>query len=249
MTYENQNTAQEEGGPGGKGNIWRTITISLVSIVVVICILFFAVPLVKVPVQVVENYTETEYKDEAYTESEPYTTQVTTEVTESKSETLYDGSLVELWRRVMPDRWGTEVYFNIDLMGKSNPVVSGSWEIGDVFNTFYVTVTDPGFAQVYKYLGSQSTAQSDDFEFIPKLSGIYVMRFSTDYIRLIKYARLTMVFKWDEITTETTERTDYKQVTKHRQVPVEVTKQRTVTNYERVSVWRFLSSNTQAQPQ
>jgi hypothetical protein len=249
MTYENQNTVPGEGEPAGKRNIWRTITISLVSIVVVICIVLFAVPLVKVPVQVVENYTETEYKDEAYTESEPYTTQVTTEVTESKSETLYDGSLVQLWSRVMSDRWGAEVYFNIDLRGKSNPVVSGSWEIGEVSNTFYVTVTDPGFTQVYKYLGAQSTAQSDDFEFIPKLSGTYVMRFSTNYIRLIKYARLSMVFKWDEITTKTTERTDYKQVTKHRQVPVEIAKQRTVTKYERVSVWSFLSSKAQAQPQ
>jgi hypothetical protein len=249
MTYQNQSTFPRGGGPGGKESIWRTIAIGLGSIVAVICILLFAIPLVEVPVQVVENYTETEYKDEAYTESEPYTTQVTTEVTESKSETLYDGSLVELWHRVMPDRWGTEVYFSLDLTGKSNPVVSGSWEIDDVFNTFYVTITDPGFTHVYKYLGSQSTAQSDDFEFTPKLSGIYVMRFSTDYIRLIKYARLTMVFKWDEITTETTEHTDYNQVTKHHQVPVKVTKQRTVTKYERVSVWRFLSGNTPAQSQ
>jgi hypothetical protein len=249
MTYENQNTVHREGGPGEKWNIWRTITIGLGSIVVVICIVFFAVPLVKVPVQVVENYTETEYKDEAYTESEPYTTQVTTEVTESKSETLYDGSLVVLWHRVMPDRWGTEVYFNIDLVGKSNPVVSGSWEIGEVSNPFYVTITDPGFTQVYKYLGSQGAAQSDDFEFIPKLSGMYLMRFSTDYIRFVKYGRLTMVFKWDEVTTKTAERTDYKQVTKYRQVPVEVTKQRTGTKYERVSIWRFLSSKTPAKTQ
>lgn len=240
MTYQNQNTVHGEGEPGGKGNIWKAITISLVSIVVVICIVFFAIPLVKVPVQVVENYTETEYKEEAYTESEPYTTQVTTEVTESKSETLYDGSLVELWRRVMPDRWGTEVYFNIDLIGRSNPVVSGSWEIGEVSNTFYVTVTDPGFTQVYKHWGVQGAAQSDDFEFIPKLSGMYVMRFSTDYIRLVKYARLKMVFKWDEVVTKTTERTESKQVTKYRQVPVEVTKQRTVTKYERISIWRSL---------
>jgi hypothetical protein len=248
MTYQNQSMVPR-GGPGGKGSSWRAIAIGLGSIVAVIFIFLFAVPLVEVPVQVIENYTETEYKDEAYTESEPYTTQVTTEVKESKSETLYDGSLVELWHRVMPDRWGTEVYFSLDLIGKSNPVISGSWEIGDVFNTFYVTITDPGFTHVYKYLGPQSTAQADDFEFIPELSGIYVMRFSTDYVRLIKYARLTMVFNWDEITTETTERTDYNEVTKHRQVPVKVIKQRTVTKYERVSLWRFLSGNTAAQSQ
>ncbi len=246
MTYQNEMVPG--GGPGGKWDMWRIIAISLGSVVVVICILFFAVPLVNMPVQVVETYTETEYRDEAYTESEPYTTQVTTEVTESKSETLYDGSLVELWHRIMPDRWGTEVNFSIDLIGKSNPVVSGSWEIEDVYNTFYVSITDPGFINVYQYLGSQSKAQSDNFEFIPKVSGIYLMRFSTNYLRLAKYARLTMVFNWDEITTKTSERTDYKQVTKHRQVPVEVTKQRTVTKYERVSAWTFLSGKAQTQP-
>ena len=70
-----------------------------------------------------------------------------------------------------------------------------------------------------------------------------------DYVRLIKYARLTMVSNWDEITTKTTERTDYKQVTKHRHVPVEVTKQRTVTKYERVSAWTFLSGKAEVQAQ
>jgi hypothetical protein len=42
---------------------------------------------------------------------------------------------------------------------------------------------------------------------------------------------------------------DYNQVTKHRQVPVKVTKQRTVIKYERVSVWSFLSGNTPAPSQ
>jgi len=245
MTYQNEMVPG--GGSRGKWDMWRIIAISLGAVVVVLCILFFAVPLVKVPVQVVENYTETEYKDEEYTESEPYTVQVTTEVKNSKSETLYDGSLVEMWHRIMPDRWGTEVYFNLDLIGKSNPVVSGAWEIDDVYNTFYVTITDPAPMNVYQYRGTQAAPQEDDFEFVPKLSGAYVMRFSTDYVRLAKYGRLTMVFKWDEITTKTTERTEYKQVTKHRQVPVEVTKQRTVTKYERVSPWIFLSGKPQAQ--
>jgi len=239
MTYQNQDKIPSVEKPGVKGNVWKAIAIGLVSIIVVICIVF-TIPFVKKPVQVVETYTETEYKEESYTESEPYTTQVTAQITESKTQTLYDGTLVELWRRVMPDRWGTEAYFDIDIMGKSNPVVSGSWEVTDVSNTFYVTITDPGFTQVYKYWGVQGAAQSGDFEFIPKLSGTYVMRFSTDYIRLVKYGRLTMVLKWDEMTTKTTERTEYKEVTKYRQVPVEVAKQRTVTKYERISVWKVL---------
>ncbi len=239
MTYQNQDKIPSLEKPGAKGTVWKAVAIGLVSIIVVICIVF-AIPFVNKPVQVVETYTDTEYKEEPYTESEPYTTQVTAEVTESKSKTLYDGTLVELGRRALPDRWGTEVYFNLDVIGKSNPVVSGSWEIADVSNTFYVTIIDPGFTQVYKYWGVQGAAQAGDFEFIPKLSGMYVMRFSTDYVRLVKYGRVTMVFKWDEVAAKTTERTEYKEVTKYRQVPVEVTKERTVTKYEKVSAWKLL---------
>ena len=239
MTYQNQDKIPSLEKPGSKGNVWKGVAIGLVTIVVIICIVF-AIPFVESPVQVTETYTETEYQEEAYTESEPYTTQVTTEVTERKSETLYNGTLVELWRRVMPDRWGTEVYFDLDLIGKSNPIVTGSWEIGEVSNIFYVTVTEPGFTQVYKYLGVHGAAQSDNFEFIPTFSGMYLMRFSTDQVRLVKYARLTMVFNWDEVATKTTARTEYREITKYRQVPVEVEKQRTVTQYEKISIWEAL---------
>src|SRR4030066_252334 len=125
MTYQNEMVPG--GGSRGKWDMWRIIAISLGAVVVVLCILFFAVPLVKVPVQVVENYTETEYKDEEY-------------------------------------------------------------------NTFYVTITDPAPMNVYQYRGMQAAPQEDDFEFIPKLSGAYVMRFSTDYVRLVKYGRRQKVF-------------------------------------------------------
>ena len=239
MTYQEQDKIPSLEKPGAKRNFWIAVAIGVVAVIVVICIVF-AIPFVNKPVQVVETYTDTEYKEEPYTESEPYTTQVTTEVTESKSQTLYDGTLVELWRRILPDRWGTEVYFDIDVIGKSNPLVSGSWEIADVSNIFYVTITDPGFTQVYKYWGVQGAVQADEFEFVPKLSGKYVIRFSTDYVRLLKYSRLTIALKWDEVSTKTTERTEYREVTKSRQVPVEVTKERTVTKYEKVSVWKLL---------
>jgi hypothetical protein len=249
MTYQNQNTVHGEGEPGGKGNIWKAITISLVSIVVVICIVFFAVPLVKVPVQVVETYTDTEYKEEPYTESEPYTTQVTEQVTESMYYTFYDKDVAEI-RRILPYVWVAEFYFNLNIIRKSNPVVSGSWEVLDTYTQCYVTINDPNFNQVYKSLGAVGRAQSDNIEFIPKLSGLYLVRFQTEAPKTIpKYAELTIVLKWDEVATKTTVNTEYREVTKYRQVPVEVTKQRTVTKYERVSVWRFLSSKTQAEPQ
>jgi len=239
MVFQKQDDIYEEK-PKVKWGGWKFAIIGLTLAIVIICVVF-VIPFKKVPVEVVETYTETEYKEEAYTEREPYTVKVTEgEATGRKSETFYDGSLVELGRRVMPDRWGTEVYFTIDLSGKPSPVASGSWEIEDFVNAFYVTITDPRFNQVYTYKGSEVAPQSDDFQFVPKYSGMYLMRFSTHYIRADKYARLTLVLSWDGAATTTTERTEYREVTKYRQVPVQVEKQRTVTNYKRVSIWGLL---------
>jgi hypothetical protein len=223
--------------PGGKGVSRILIAIVVVSAIVIICTAL-VIPFIKVPVEVVETYTDTDYKQEAYTESEPY--EVTGDSIEKKSETFYADTLIELGRRVIPDRWGTEVYFTIDLKGKSNPVVSGSWEVEDFPHAFYVTITDPGFNFVYQYKGSEVATQSDDFQFMPEFSGTYLMRFSTDYVRLEKYARLDLVLTWNETSTTTAGSTEYREVTKYREVPVQVEKQRTVTKYERVSIWGLL---------
>jgi len=69
---------------------------------------------------------------------------------------------------------------------------------------------------------------------------MYLIRFSTDYVRLGRYARLSMALTWNETTTTTTEQAKYREVTKYREVPVQVEKQRTVTNYERVSILGLL---------
>ncbi len=240
----------DQDRPGGwlgfNLNPWKASAIGLACVIVLVCIIF-ALPLVKVPVQVTEKYTETEYQQEAYTESEPYTVQVTSPSTEDKSQTLFDGSLVVLWHQILPDRWGTELDFDIDLGGKSNPVVTGSWEIADVTNTFYVTITDPGYIDVYKFRGIQNAPQSDNVEFIPKLPGTYVMRFSSDFVRLTKYARLSMVLKWSEPITVNEQRTESRDVTKYRQVPVQVPKERTVTQYKFISIWSKLFSPTQGE--
>ncbi len=222
-----------------KGKIWKFAAIGVGVTTVLICIIF-AIPFNKVTVEVVETYTETEYKQEAYTEVESYTVEATEEATERRSESLYDATLLELGRRVIPDRWGTEVDFAIDLEDKLNPVVLGSWEVEDFSNAVYVTITDPDLSLVYTYLGSQGAIQSDDFSFVPKRSGVYMVRFASDYVRIAKYARLTVVLECGETVTATSERTETREVTKYRQVPVEVEKQRTVTEYKKVSMWELI---------
>jgi len=222
-----------------KGKIWKFAAIGVGVTTVVICIIF-AIPFNKVTVEVVETYTETEYKEEAYTELESYTVEATEEVTDRRSKTLYAGTLVQLGRRVIPDRWGTEVEFDIDVEDKLNSVVLGSWEVTDFSNAVYVTITDPDLSLAYTYRGAEGAIQSDDFEFVPKRSGMYMVRFSSDYVRIDKYARLTVILEWDETVTGTFERTETREVTKYRQVPVEVEKQRTVTKYKKVSMWELI---------
>ena len=123
---------------------------------------------------------------------------------------------------------------------KMNPTVSGSWKIDDFTNAVYVTIIDPRFGLVYNYQGLEAAPQSDSFEFVPKQPGTYIMRFSTKHISMVsRYGKLTVVLEWNEIVTRTTEHTEDREVTKYRQVPVEVEKQRTVTEYERISLWKL----------
>lgn len=239
MTYQNQDEIPSLEEPRAKGNVWKAVAIALVPIIVIICIVF-TIPFVNRPVQVVETYTDTESKEEPYTESEPYTTQVTEQVTQSGYYTLYDNALSEI-RRILPYVWVAEFYFSLDIIGKSNPVVSGSWEALNTHKQFYVTIDDPNFNRVYKSLGEVGRAQSDKIEFIPKVSGLYYLRFQTEAPRIVPtYVRLTIALKSDEVSTITTERTETKQVTKYRQVLVDVTKERTVTKYEKVPLWKYL---------
>lgn len=243
-TKEETTMSTEENRKGAwqlaiKGSIWKLAVIGLALTIVVICIIF-AIPFNKVTVEVVETYTETEYKQEAYTELESYTVEATEEATERRAESLYGATLIQLGRRVIPDRWGTEVEFDIDVENRLNPVVRGSWKVEDFSNAVYVTITDPDLSLVYTYLGSQGALQSGYFEFVPKRSGMYLVRFSSDYVRINKYARLTVVLKWDETVTGTSKRTETREVTKYRQVPVEVEKQRTVMKYKKVSTWELI---------
>lgn len=67
-----------------------------------------------------------------------------------------------------------------------------------------------------------------------------MVRFASDYVRIAKYARLTVVLECGETVTATSERTETREVTKYRQVPVEVEKQRTVTEYKKVSMWELI---------
>ncbi|MBM3154100.1 MAG: hypothetical protein FJ008_02065 [Chloroflexi bacterium] len=221
-------------------NTWRAVALFLVLIILLVGI-GFSVPLVKVPVATTETYTETEYKEEAYTVVETVPAQTTTASTTTNSITFFDGTLFEMGASVMPDRWGTEVKFKLDIPGKTNPRVTGSWIVENFPFAVYVSIVSPDNMFAYQHKGAEASLQTDDFEFVPTVSGVYTMRFSSDYVRSSKYIRLTLALKWDEPSSGAApQATITKEVIKYRQVPVQVQKQRTVVKHEKASVWQLL---------
>ncbi|MBM3182492.1 MAG: hypothetical protein FJZ83_00490 [Chloroflexi bacterium] len=217
-------------------NTWRAVALFLVFIILLVGI-GFSVPLVNVPVTTTETYTETEYKEEAYTVVET----TPTAGAATNSITFFDETLFEMGASVMPDRWGTEARFKLDIAGRTNPRVIGSWVVENFPFAVYVTIVNPNSIFVYQYKGPEASPQSHDFEFVPTVPGVYTIRFSSDYIRLSRYIRLTLALKWDEPSSgAVSQATTTTEVTKYRQVPVQVQKQRTVVKYEKVSVWQLL---------
>lgn len=224
------------------GNRSRLI-ITLVVLAVLAIIVFFSLPVVQIPVEVTETYYDTEYQEEPYTEIETYTVPTTNGSGSDNSKIIFYDYLVELVTSVITDRWGTALKFNVDIEGKASPLISGHWGILDYNHAMYVTIVDPISRIVYQYRGAEASPQLDDFEFVPTMSGMYIIRFSSIYKRLGKYARLDMVLEWGGGSTQVTEQVKTREVIKYREVPVEVEKKRTTTNYKKGSVWQAIFSN------
>ena len=161
---------QQEGKTGAGKSRSRLVYILIISFVLAMA-LIFSLPIIQIPVQVTETYFETEYKEEPYTEIETYTVKTTAGSTDGNSQTLFDDALINLGASVMPDRWGTEVPFELDVEGKSNVFVSGNWEVENFSHAIYATITDPMSNIVYQHRGAEASSQADSFYFDPKIAG------------------------------------------------------------------------------
>lgn len=230
----------QQEGKTGAGKSRRRLVYIIIILFVLALVLIFSLPIIQIPVQVTETYFETEYKEEPYTETETYTVKTTAGSNGGNSQTLFDDALINLGASVMPDRWGTEVPFELDVEGKSNVSVSGNWEVENFSHAIYATITDPMYNIVYRHRGVEASNQADSFYFAPKIAGTYTFRLSTTYVRLAKYGRLTLVMEWRGASTQTTDQVKTREVTKYRQVPVQVEKQRTVNQHRKGSVWEAL---------
>jgi hypothetical protein len=189
-------------------SIKKTICVAMVLAVIVICIVF-SVPMKTISYDVVETYTVTEMKSEPYTVEEPYTE----EELVKKSKVIFDET-----RLSVP--LGINIPFEIEKPDTTLTVHFSS----PVQGAFYI------FSSASHLLYEQY-GETGSFEMqLPP--GTYTGRFSENFSWSEEiYIRMTL--KWTEIE----EKTLYREVTRYREVPVEVEKQKTRTEYKKVSLW------------
>lgn len=194
-----------------EGSGKRTITIIVASVIVVVCIVF-AIPFNTVTYSVIETYSDTEMKQESYVAKEPYTSREL----QNKEETIFDDSPYSV-------PLGISVPFS---------VTKSSTRLAVTFR-----LPAPGGFYIYSSAGgiiSETLGQRGELE-IPLSKGDYkaVLRERMVWNEKL-YLRLRL--KWEEMEDVT----KYNEVTKYREVPVTVEKQRPAVRYKNVSLWELI---------
>jgi len=187
---------------------WKLFVAGIIAAFVLIAIVF-ALPLKIISTETTETYYVIETKQEAYTVSEPYLT----EEVQEKIDVFADG-----FYKVLPS--GITIPFNIDkpdaeLVAKFENPISGS----------FIIITAPRRI-IFETYGSRG----DINLLIPP--GQYQARFQ-ESVMWGEDCYIYLAVKW----TETQQVTKYNEITKYREVPVQVEKQRTIVNKDGISIW------------
>ena len=187
---------------------WKLFVAGIIAAFVLIAIVF-ALPLKIISTEITETYYVIETKQEAYTVSEPYLT----EEVHEKIEVFADG-----FYKVLPS--GITIPFNIDkpdaqLVVKFENPISGS----------FIIITTPRRI-IFETYGSRG----DINLLIPP--GQYLARFQ-ESVMWGEDCYIYLAVKW----TETQQVTKYNEITKYRDVPVQVEKQRTIVKKDGISIW------------
>ena len=192
-----------------KGKFWKSIKFD-VALAIVLLSVVFAIPFKTVSYEEIETYWDTEMKQEFYVVNEPYVMQELRE----KSEVIFDG-----FQLTVP--LGIEILFYVN---KPDTRIVCSFE-NPTSGGVYIFSASSGHI-IYEKLGRQGI-----FE-ITLPEGDYKARF-TENVEWGERAYIRLVKEW----TESEDVTMYREVTKYRDVPVKVEKQRAVTKYRKTSIW------------
>ena len=190
---------------------WKPFVAGVVLCCALLAIIF-ALPVKTVTTETVESYYVTEIKREAYTVTEPYTAEEVQEQT-----------------RVIADGYYTSVPLGITFpftIGEPDARLVGTYE-NPFTGTFKVTALPNKI--VWEKLGSRGDID------VLLCEGEYQATFQEN-IMWGQDCYMYLAVQWLEMI----EVTRYREITKYRDVPVQVEKQRTTTGQEKMSVWKYL---------
>ena len=197
--------------------IWtikKIIIVSICGVIAVTCIIF-TIPFITVPYEVTETYIDTEMTQELYTTTEPY---ISLEECE-KEELIFNDTPYSV-------PYGISVPITVS---KPDSRLAGNFQLPAQGGLYIYSSTGK---IVYEKLGDQGTID------IPLAEGNYtaVLRERAEWgVKL--YLNLKLV--WSEMG----EVTRYTEVSSYREKPVAVEKQRTVTRYKKMSLWKIIFSH------
>ncbi len=189
----------------------------------VILAVVFSLPLWKVPVEINETYTETEYKEEPYKE-------VVTFKISPKKQMILNNNYHML--TIVPVTVNTKGYltgeFSTGIMAMLIDQDTSNMDVDQLFIKGKLTVSNSRGLVLYS---SAEYTQLGQFKF-PVMPDTYYFRVKGSLSAKYEDRFNLVVYKeWD---------TETKEVTRYRQVPIQVEKQRTVTKYEKASLWKLI---------
>jgi hypothetical protein len=189
----------------------RIITIVIISVIVLFGIVS-AIPFNTVSYETVETYYEPGVKQEPYTTKESYVVQELID----KQETLINDSPYTV-------PYGISVPV---LITKADALLIGQFQLP---GSGGIRVQTASNKILYEQLGQQGNFQ------IPISKGEYTVVLRDSRI-WGKPASISLIVKWTELGPVT----KYRDVTKNREVPVQIEKQRAITKSKKASFWEMI---------
>jgi len=188
---------------------WQPFVAGIIAGFILVAIIF-ALPLKTISTETTETYLTTEIKQEPYTVTEPHVTREPYEQTQVFADGYY---------KVVPN--GIIIPFHIDkpdaqLIAKFENPIPGS----------FVIITFPNRI-MWETFGSRGNID------LPLSPGQYRARFQEN-IMWGEDCYIYLAMKW----TEMREIIEDKEITKYREVPVQVERQRTTVKQDRISIWK-----------
>jgi len=190
----------------------RRLIITIVGAAIVLTCIIFSIPFNTVTYYTTETYYDTEINQEPYPATEPY---VSKELTQ-KEEILFNGV-----RDSVP--YGISVPFTVPQDGST---LTGRFEL-PAPGGFYLYASAGQI--VFEQLGEQG-----GFEL--SLKGGEYRALLRERISWEEKLSLSLKLTWMELEDVI----KYREVTRYRDVSVQVEKQRTVTNYKKASLWQII---------